>query len=94
MTFSPTIRLVVQRSAGSRRAMSSSAKVWIDKNTRVICQGFTGKQVRDGFLCSTFVAKSFELWNHSVMASTYDRNCCLKRIKYALNHSLTQSPSK
>eukprot|EP01036_Dinobryon_divergens_P032265 gene32265-41816_t len=24
--------------------MSSSAKVWIDKDTRVICQGFTGKQ--------------------------------------------------
>lgn len=24
--------------------MSSSAKVWIDKNTKVICQGFTGKQ--------------------------------------------------
>ena len=24
--------------------MSSSAKVWVDKNTRVICQGFTGKQ--------------------------------------------------
>jgi hypothetical protein len=22
--------------------MSSSAKVWIDKNTKVICQGFTG----------------------------------------------------
>ena len=32
--------------AGGRglRAMSSSAKVWIDKDTRVICQGFTGKQ--------------------------------------------------
>ena len=28
------------------RSMSSTAKVWIDKNTRVICQGFTGKQVR------------------------------------------------
>lgn len=28
----------------SQRNMSSSAKVWIDKNTRVICQGFTGKQ--------------------------------------------------
>lgn len=28
------------------RAMSSTAKVWVDKNTRVICQGFTGKQVR------------------------------------------------
>lgn len=28
----------------SRRQMSSSAKVWVDKNTRVICQGFTGKQ--------------------------------------------------
>jgi hypothetical protein len=27
------------------RMMSASAKVWIDKNTRVICQGFTGKQV-------------------------------------------------
>jgi succinyl-CoA synthetase alpha subunit len=24
--------------------MSASAKVWIDKDTRVICQGFTGKQ--------------------------------------------------
>ena len=24
--------------------MSSTAKVWVDKNTRVICQGFTGKQ--------------------------------------------------
>lgn len=23
---------------------SSTAKVWIDRNTRVICQGFTGKQ--------------------------------------------------
>jgi plastocyanin domain-containing protein len=28
------------------RYMSATAKVWIDKNTRVICQGFTGKQVR------------------------------------------------
>jgi succinyl-CoA synthetase alpha subunit len=27
------------------RLLSSSAKVWIDKDTRVICQGFTGKQV-------------------------------------------------
>jgi succinyl-CoA synthetase alpha subunit len=26
------------------RKMSASAKVWIDKNTKVICQGFTGKQ--------------------------------------------------
>ena len=32
-------------SPSHRRAMmSSSAKVWIDKNTRVMCQGFTGKQ--------------------------------------------------
>ena len=30
----------------SSRYMSATAKVWIDKNTRVICQGFTGKQVR------------------------------------------------
>lgn len=27
------------------RQMSSTAKVWVDKNTKVICQGFTGKQV-------------------------------------------------
>lgn len=31
----------------SSRQMSATAKVWIDKNTRVICQGFTGKQVLD-----------------------------------------------
>lgn len=32
--------------AASRRSVrqSSTARVWIDKNTRVICQGFTGKQ--------------------------------------------------
>lgn len=27
-----------------RRMMSSTAKVWIDENTKVIVQGFTGKQ--------------------------------------------------
>lgn len=30
--------------ATKSRAMSSTAKVWVDKNTKVICQGFTGKQ--------------------------------------------------
>jgi succinyl-CoA synthetase alpha subunit len=29
---------------GSRRMFSSTAKVFVDKNTRVIVQGFTGKQ--------------------------------------------------
>ena len=28
----------------ARRALSTTANVWIDKNTKVICQGFTGKQ--------------------------------------------------
>jgi succinyl-CoA synthetase alpha subunit len=32
------------RLANFTRSMSSTAKVWIDKNTKVICQGFTGKQ--------------------------------------------------
>jgi len=31
------------RTSGVRR-FSSTAKVWVDKNTKVICQGFTGKQ--------------------------------------------------
>lgn len=31
-------------SQSGSRFMSSSAKVWVDKNTKVICQGFTGKQ--------------------------------------------------
>lgn len=31
-------------SNGTGRQMSSTAKVWIDKNTKVIVQGFTGKQ--------------------------------------------------
>lgn len=31
-------------SPAATRCMSSTANVWIDKNTRVICQGFTGKQ--------------------------------------------------
>jgi len=30
-------------SSGSFRRFSASAKVWVDKNTKVICQGFTGK---------------------------------------------------
>lgn len=29
---------------GAGRHMSSTAKVWIDENTKVIVQGFTGKQ--------------------------------------------------
>ena len=31
-------------SPAASRSMSATANVWIDKNTRVICQGFTGKQ--------------------------------------------------
>merc|ERR550514_1801874 len=27
----------------SRRTFSSTAKVWVNKDTKVICQGFTGK---------------------------------------------------
>jgi len=33
--------------------MSSTANVWVDKNTRVICQGFTGKQV--GYECGAIL---------------------------------------
>lgn len=33
-----------QQQRTQKQMMSSSAKVWIDKNTKVIVQGFTGKQ--------------------------------------------------
>lgn len=47
MNSSARIATVLRKTAtlaGSRRSMSANAKVWIDKDTRVICQGFTGKQ--------------------------------------------------
>jgi succinyl-CoA synthetase alpha subunit len=50
------ISAAVVRPAGSR-SMSSTANVWVDKNTRVICQGFTGKQV-----CVKFVAWMIRVW--------------------------------
>jgi hypothetical protein len=37
--------------AQAARNMSASAKVWINKDTKVICQGFTGKQVRSALAC-------------------------------------------
>lgn len=48
--FFLTTNKVLQRVVGTTttgstsRFMSSTAKVWVDKNTRVICQGFTGNQ--------------------------------------------------
>lgn len=42
-----TVRHYLQTSRSilrTRRSFSSTAKVWVDKNTQVICQGFTGKQ--------------------------------------------------
>jgi succinyl-CoA synthetase alpha subunit len=35
---------LITRQLGATRAMSATAKVWIDKNTKVLCQGFTGAQ--------------------------------------------------
>ena len=37
-----TLSLRTPSLRGARR-LSATAKVWVDKNTRVICQGFTGK---------------------------------------------------
>ena len=38
------LRMHKMVSPSACRAMSTTANVWIDKNTKVICQGFTGKQ--------------------------------------------------
>ncbi len=35
---------MLTRAFNNSRQFSSTAKVWIDKNTKVICQGLTGKQ--------------------------------------------------
>ncbi len=40
--FSTSTRVV--KSFQTTRSLSQSAKVWINKDTRVMCQGFTGKQ--------------------------------------------------
>jgi len=40
-TFAPPVRRIGYRGV---LFMSSTAKVWINKDTKVICQGFTGKQ--------------------------------------------------
>eukprot|EP00934_Nitzschia_sp_Nitz4_P008560 Nitzschia sp. Nitz4//scaffold116_size91068//42378//43648//NITZ4_004955-RA/size91068-augustus-gene-0.53-mRNA-1//1//CDS//3329533569//8550//frame0 len=37
-------KVAVAMNRSGVRQMSSTAKVWVDKNTKVICQGFTGKQ--------------------------------------------------
>lgn len=48
--FSVTSRKIAKSTATATGTVarlsrnSSTANVWIDKNTRVICQGFTGKQ--------------------------------------------------
>lgn len=38
------LRMQKMASPSACRALSTTANVWIDKNTKVICQGFTGKQ--------------------------------------------------
>jgi hypothetical protein len=45
--------------AQQSRSMSANAKVWIDKDTRVICQGFTGKQVRYLTLLMLWLSRSY-----------------------------------
>jgi len=43
--FTTSVRRAgVSQFSQSVRSMSSTAKVFVDKNTKVICQGFTGKQ--------------------------------------------------
>eukprot|EP00573_Skeletonema_grethae_P000498 CAMPEP_0201689494 /NCGR_PEP_ID=MMETSP0578-20130828/3069_1 /ASSEMBLY_ACC=CAM_ASM_000663 /TAXON_ID=267565 /ORGANISM="Skeletonema grethea, Strain CCMP 1804" /LENGTH=322 /DNA_ID=CAMNT_0048174149 /DNA_START=80 /DNA_END=1048 /DNA_ORIENTATION=- len=38
------VAVTARRLQQTTRSMSANAKVWVDKDTKVICQGFTGKQ--------------------------------------------------
>lgn len=44
MAFYSRFKQAIPLNKMSSRKFSSTAKVWIDKNTKVICQGFTGRQ--------------------------------------------------
>ena len=53
--------------------MSSTAKVWIDQNTRVICQGFTGKQVRIRIYTAMVAASSHVRIRNLILSLSFTR---------------------
>ncbi len=70
------------------RSLSTTAKVWVDKNTKVICQGFTGKQVLDGqtlLVLSRVLLAATHRCGSRVFACQGLAHCCAVLVATAVN---------
>ena len=74
-----TTRTTMQSARVARRAMSTAA-VWVDKNTKLVVQGFTGKQVHRMVTLSSgnlLVLRSEALDDNDIAAANQNRHAAI-----------------